>query len=76
MPTAPANEFQLLALLLIILPGVVFEAVSTSFRGPSPTQRDGTGRVLSALAVSARSPTPQPRASPHHLSTPLFFRHR
>lgn len=53
MPTAPANEFQLLALLLIILPGVVFEAVSTSFRGPSPTQRDGTGRVLSALAVSA-----------------------
>lgn len=53
MPTAPANEFQLLALLVILLPGVVYEAVSTGLRGPSPTQRDGTGRVFAALGVSA-----------------------
>lgn len=52
MTGAPSNEFQLLALLAFILPGVVHEAVLSRFRGPSPHQRDTSSRLLGALAVS------------------------
>lgn len=52
VPVAPSTSFQLLALLAFFVPGLVFEAVRAARRGPSPSLRDTTARLLAALLTS------------------------
>lgn len=49
----PNSGAQLLIILLFIIPGSVFQAVRVRLRGPTPADRDVSGRIVRALAVSA-----------------------
>jgi hypothetical protein len=49
----PGTLFQLAVLLLLVMPGVVFAAVRSRLRGPTPDDRDTGVRVLRAMMVSA-----------------------
>jgi hypothetical protein len=51
--SVPGTGAQLLILLLFVIPGSVFQAARSRFRGPSPADQDATNRVLRAIAVSA-----------------------
>lgn len=53
MPSVPTNVFELLMLLLLVLPGTVYQFVRTRLRGPSPDDAGALSRVLRALGVSA-----------------------
>lgn len=53
MPSLPQNVFELLLLLLLVLPGTVYQFVRTRLRGPSPDDAGALSRVLRALGVSA-----------------------
>lgn len=48
----PNSGAQLLIILLFIIPGSVFQAVRGRLRGPTPADRDVSGRIVRALAVS------------------------
>lgn len=50
--TIPGTTLQLLILLLFVLPGSVYQTTRTRLRGPIPSDRDVTSKVLRALAVS------------------------
>lgn len=49
----PGSGFQLVMVLLFILPGSVYQFVRSRLRGPHPDDSSATNRVLRALAVSA-----------------------
>ncbi len=53
MPTVPGTGFQLVMLLLFVLPGSVYQFVRSRLRGPHPDDSSAMNRVLRALAVSA-----------------------
>jgi hypothetical protein len=53
MPSVPGTGFQLVMLLLFVLPGSVYQFVRSRLRGPHPDDSSATNRVLRALAVSA-----------------------
>jgi hypothetical protein len=44
---------QALAVVVMVIPGFVYQLVRTQFRGPTPDDRDLGARVLRALAISA-----------------------
>lgn len=53
MPSVPGTSFQLVILLLLVLPGTVYQFVRTRLRGPKPDDASALNRVLRALGVSA-----------------------
>lgn len=53
MPSVPGDRFQLVILLLFVLPGVVYQSARSRLRGPSPDDASALNRVLRALGVSA-----------------------
>lgn len=48
----PQTVFQLLALLLLVVPGIVFTAVRRYLRGPGPDDKDFSVRLVHAIAAS------------------------
>lgn len=48
----PQTVFQLLALLLLVVPGIVFTAVRRYLRGPGPDDKDFSVRLVHAVAAS------------------------
>ncbi len=48
----PSSVFQLLALVLLVVPGIVFAAVRRRLTGPTPEDRDFSARIARALAFS------------------------
>ncbi len=48
----PADAFGVLALVVLVLPGIVWVAVRTAVRGRRPNDADVAGRVLQALLIS------------------------
>lgn len=52
MPSLPDSGFQLVVLLILILPGVVYQFVRTRLRGPVPDDASALTRVLRAIGVS------------------------
>lgn len=48
----PTDAFGVLALVVLVLPGVVWVAVRTAVRGRRPNDADVAGRVLQALVIS------------------------
>lgn len=48
----PADAPQLLILVMFLLPGVVYQAMRSRLRGPTPDQIDATSRILRATAMS------------------------
>lgn len=52
MPSLPGDGFQLVALLLFVLPGIVYQFVRTRLRGPVPDDASSLTRVLRALGMS------------------------
>jgi len=48
----PANAFGVLALVVLVLPGIVWVSVRTAVRGRRPNDADVAGRVLQALVIS------------------------
>lgn len=48
----PTNAFGVLALIVLVLPGIVWVAVRTAVRGRRPNDADVAGRVLQALVIS------------------------
>jgi hypothetical protein len=44
---------QALTIVILVIPGFVYQGVRTRFRGPTPQDRELGVRVLRALAVSA-----------------------
>lgn len=53
MPSVPGDGFQLVMLLLFVLPGSVYQFVRSRLRGPHADDSSTANRVLRALAVSA-----------------------
>jgi hypothetical protein len=49
----PSTAVQLLAALLLVLPGVVYQVARSRLRGPNPDDASATNRVLRALGFSA-----------------------
>lgn len=49
----PSSWPQVLALVLAVIPGFVYQATRSQLSGPTPDDRDGLVRVLRALGVSA-----------------------
>jgi hypothetical protein len=49
----PSTPYQLLILLLLVLPGVVYIATRVRLRGPAAEDGDAATRVLSAVMMSA-----------------------
>ncbi|MGI3225060.1 DUF6338 family protein [Streptomyces sp. GTA36] len=52
MGQAPSTVVQLALLVLVVLPGVIYQFLRERFRGPVPSERDLGERVLRALAAS------------------------
>jgi hypothetical protein len=52
VPSAPGTAFQLLMLLLFVLPGSVYQFVRTRLRGPERDDFSALNRSLRALGVS------------------------
>jgi hypothetical protein len=50
--SVPGSGWQLLILLLFVLPGSVYQTVRTRLRGPIPSDSDTSSKILRALAVS------------------------
>jgi hypothetical protein len=50
--TLPTNAFGVAALVILLLPGIVWTTVRTAVRGRLPDDRDVAGRVLQAVVVS------------------------
>lgn len=48
----PTDAFGVLALVILVLPGIVWISVRTAVRGRQPNDADVAGRVLQALVVS------------------------
>lgn len=48
----PQTLFQLIALLLLVVPGIVFTAARRSLRGPGPDEKDFSVRLIHAIAAS------------------------
>lgn len=53
MPSVPGDGFQLILLLLLVLPGTVYQFVRARLRGPAPDDASALNRVLRALGMSA-----------------------
>lgn len=49
----PQTLFQLVAVLLLVVPGIVFTAVRRYLRGPGPDEKDFSVRLVHAIAASA-----------------------
>jgi hypothetical protein len=49
----PGTAFQLAALFLVVMPGIVYLAVQHRFHGPTPESLQTGNRVLRAVMVSA-----------------------
>ena len=49
----PSTVYQLLSVLLLVVPGIVFAGVRRTLVGPSPEDRDFSVRLVRALATSA-----------------------
>jgi hypothetical protein len=52
VPSLPGNGFQLLIVLLFLLPGTVYQFVRSRLRGPHPDDASALNRVLRAVGVS------------------------
>jgi len=52
LPSVPGTSFQLIILLLFVLPGTVYQFVRARLRGPQPDDSSTLNRVLRALAAS------------------------
>lgn len=52
MPSGPGSTFELIVILVFLLPGVVFQFVRGRLRGPEPDDSSATSRVLRALTAS------------------------
>jgi hypothetical protein len=49
----PSSSYQLLILVALVLPGIVFGSTLQRLRGPTPEDKDASTRVLRAIAVGA-----------------------
>ncbi|MCZ4657421.1 hypothetical protein BFG51_04295 [Dietzia alimentaria] len=49
----PQTLFQVIAILLLVVPGIVFTAVRRYLRGPGPDEKDFSVRLIHAVAASA-----------------------
>lgn len=49
----PSTSYQLLVLVGLVLPGIVFGSVLQRLRGPIPEDKDASTRILRAIAVGA-----------------------
>jgi hypothetical protein len=49
----PGTAYQLVVLLVLVMPGVVYSAVRSRLRGPTADDRDVGVRILRAMVVSA-----------------------
>jgi hypothetical protein len=67
VPSVPGSGFQLVMLLLFVLPGSVYQFVRSRLRGPHPDDSSAANRVLRALAVSAALVTAYAAAAGPHL---------
>lgn len=52
MPSVPSNGFQLAVLLVLLVPGIVYQFVRTRLRGPAADDQSAVNRVLRALGMS------------------------
>ena len=51
--TVPSTTYQLLILVGLVLPGIVFAATRARLRGPTPDDKDASTRLLKAVAIGA-----------------------
>lgn len=49
----PTSSYQLLILVALVLPGIVFGSTLQRLRGPTPEDKDASTRILRAIAVGA-----------------------
>lgn len=49
----PQTLFQVIAILLLVVPGIVFTAVRRYLRGPGPDEKDFSVRLVHAISASA-----------------------
>jgi Family of unknown function (DUF6338) len=49
----PSTAYQLAVLLVLVMPGIVYSAVRSRLRGPTPDDREVGARILRAIMVSA-----------------------
>lgn len=49
----PGTAYQLVVLLVLVMPGIVYAAARGRLRGPGPDDRDASVRVLRAMMISA-----------------------
>lgn len=52
-PMVPSTVQQLAVLLVMVLPGVIYQAVRERLRGPRPSEAQAESRLLRAVAASA-----------------------
>lgn len=53
MPSIPTNSLQVAVVLLLVLPGTVYQFVRSRLRGPAPDDASALNRILRALGTSA-----------------------
>lgn len=53
MPSVPSTAFQLLMVLLLLLPGIVYQSTRGTLTGPVPDDSSALARTVRALGVSA-----------------------
>ncbi|GHE83375.1 hypothetical protein GCM10017786_13070 [Amycolatopsis deserti] len=53
IPTVANTSYQLLTIVALLLPGVVFGSTLQRLRGPTPEDKDASTKILRAIAVGA-----------------------